>query len=61
MPSPDTVVAGYSVAIDQAMPCATVRRAANAIGAAARRYAKVRRDNVKDGLAIAHYNQGTKL
>ena len=53
MPSPDTVVAGYSDAIDHAVPCATARRAANAIGAEARRCAKVRRDSVRDGLVIA--------
>jgi hypothetical protein len=46
IPSPDTVVAGYSVAMDQVVPCATARRAATAIGAAAKSRATVRRESL---------------
>ena len=53
MPSPDTVDAGYSVAIDQVMPWAAVRWAAKAIGAAARKWAKTRRDSKGDDPAMA--------
>jgi hypothetical protein len=49
MPSPDTVVAGYSVAIDHTASWATARRVASAIGAAA---SKARRDSARDGAVM---------